>query len=284
MAKTVKVIIPVYKLELSVLELQSLKQAYSILEDYEIVIAKPSSLDLSEYLINFPKLKFQSFDDSYFKGIHGYNKLMRSNTFYKCFLDVDYILIYQLDSYVFRNELQYFMNKGYDYIGAPWLRRRLYNIFPFLEKIKLAKKKHHREKITWQQNDSNCVGNGGLSLRKVQSFYKITLKYAERISFYDSQVNISLFNEDVFWAKEPLEFNYPSIKEALEFSFDKYPKFCYKKNKKQLPMGCHGWYKWKWRSFWEKYIEFENYVEKEPYFSKKISIIISQLIFAKKSI
>ena len=31
------------------------------------------------------------------------------------------MLIYQLDAYVFKDELLNWANKGYDYIGAPWL-------------------------------------------------------------------------------------------------------------------------------------------------------------------
>jgi len=44
---------------------------------------------------------------------------MMSPAFYDAFKAFDYILIYQLDAFVFRDELEYFCSLGYDYIGAP---------------------------------------------------------------------------------------------------------------------------------------------------------------------
>jgi len=258
MAKTVKIVIPIYTSNLSVLELQSLKRIYSVMNNYDIVAIKPESLNVSSFQKEFPKIKFESFQDYYFAGREGYNRLMLSTDLYKRFLDVDYMLICQLDVYIFRDTLSIFLEKDYDYIGAPYLKRRLYRVLPIMERLKTSKKKYDRSNITWVQNVDNKVGNGGFSLRKVKSFYDMTIKYADRIAIYNSFSNTSLYHEDTFWSKEPLEFNYPTVEEALRFSFDKYPKLCYRENQKQLPMGCHAWYKWKWRSFWKKFIAFED--------------------------
>lgn len=258
MSKTVKVVIPIYTSDLSTLELQSLKRIYSVMDKYDIVAIKPKSLEVSQFEKEFPRMIFESFEDHYFAGREGYNKLMLSTDLYQRFLDVDYMLICQLDVYIFRDTLNQFLEKDYDYIGAPYLKRRLYRVLPVMEKIKTSKKKYDRSAITWIQNVDNKVGNGGFSLRKVKSFYDTTIKYADRIEIYNSHTNSSLFHEDTFWSKEPLEFSYPPVKEALMFSFDKYPKLCYMENGEQLPMGCHAWYKWKWRSFWKKFIEFED--------------------------
>ena len=128
----VKVVIPIYQASLSQQERKSLSQAYKILRMYPLVVIKPNHLDLSELVTEFPKLSFISFADSYFKGISGYNRLMLAKEFYESFLDCTYILIYQLDAYVFRDELREWCNKGYDYIGAPWLQRPVYKL-PFPE-------------------------------------------------------------------------------------------------------------------------------------------------------
>ena len=124
----VKVVIPIYQASLSQQERKSLSQAYKILRMYPLVVIKPNHLDLSELVTEFPKLSFISFADSYFKGISGYNRLMLAKEFYESFLDCTYILIYQLDAYVFRDELREWCNKGYDYIGAPWLQRPVYKL------------------------------------------------------------------------------------------------------------------------------------------------------------
>ncbi|MDY4733016.1 MAG: DUF5672 family protein, partial [Sodaliphilus sp.] len=51
-----------------------------------------------------------------------------------------------------------------------------------------------------------------------------------------------------------LDFKYPDYLEAMKFSFDKHPAYCYKKNGNQLPFGCHGWNKKRMIKFWKKII------------------------------
>lgn len=258
MTKSVRIIVPIYKSELSVLELQSLTRTYSVMHKYPITVIKPSSLDLSCIKEKFSRITFESFDDSFFCGVAGYNKLMLSTLFYDRFSDTDYILICQLDVFIFQDKLASFLEKDYDYIGAPWLKRRLYRYLPFVEKIKTSKKRYDRSAITWEQNSQNRIGNGGFSLRKVKSCYDAAVKYADRIRVYNARQGTSLYNEDTFWSKELFEFKYPTVEEALEFSFDKYPGLCYIENNKNLPMGCHGWYKWKNRTFWKRHIKFDE--------------------------
>lgn len=250
----VKVIIPIYKATFTQEERRSFVQAYQILGRYPLVVVKPESLDLSSLTAEYPKLFLESFPDFYFKGIAGYNQLMLSSFFYERFLNCDYILIYQLDAYVFRDELEEWCEKEYDYIGAPWLRRRLYQM-PVLSGIMRMVRayQHFRGKMS-KQDLYDKIGNGGLSLRKVVSHYRVTQEQAKRINFYLSGKRHHLRNEDVFWATEPKGFIYPSPREAIRFSFDKYPKYCYHLNGQQLPFGCHAWYKRKMKSFWSHFI------------------------------
>lgn len=253
---TVKIIVPIYKCELSLLELKSLRQLYSTLSNYPIVIVKPESLVVDNILAEFPRLEYLSFNDSYFKGIGEYNRLMLSPEFYKAFLATDYILIYQLDAYVFRDELSEWCGMGYDYIGAPWLKKPVYNL-PVVRKY--METSHHRKLNRGEPSKQSLydkIGNGGFSLRKVESHYNAAIKYSEKVDYFLSQKRSHFYNEDVFWATEVPEFNYPEVSEAISFSFDKYPSLCYKLNGRRLPFGCHGWYKWKMRGFWRKKIGF----------------------------
>ncbi len=253
----VKVIIPIYKGDLSSLEKQALLQACEVLHNYPLVVIKPESLDLTMIAQEFPLLTFVSFPDDYFKGISGYNRLMLSELFYKKFLDTTYILIYQLDAYVFSDELEAWCNKGYDYIGAPWTQRPIYR-FPliagFMKLIHAYCK--WREKPS-KQDLYNKIGNGGLSLRKVANHYKVTITQKDCIDHYLKQKRYHLYNEDVFWATEAKGFIYPEVSEALQFAFDKYPDYCYKLNNRKLPFGCHSWYKRKMKGFWINFISFQ---------------------------
>ncbi|MDR3262288.1 MAG: hypothetical protein LBT78_10725 [Tannerella sp.] len=252
--KSVKVVIPIYKTGLSELEMRSLQQACKVLKPYPKVIVKPESLDLSSLEAAFPALTCQPFDDGYFKGIAGYNRLMLSPDFYAAFRDTEYILIYQPDAYVFRDELTEWCAKGYDYIGAPWLKRPVYNkplvseLMSFFRWLDRLRGKANKQSLY------NKIGNGGLSLRKVESHYQAARQFGSRIeSFLDRKHH--LFNEDVFWATVP-DFRYPEVSEALDFAFDKYPGYCYRLKNNTLPFGCHGWYKRKMKRFWQPVIGF----------------------------
>ena len=118
----VDVIIPIYRKNPDKDDLISISQGFTVFKDYEITFVHPLSLDISAYQ-SFENAKFLGFDDLYFKNIEGYNLLMMSSIFYESF-HKKYILIYQTDAFVFRNELNYWAQKDFDYIGAPWLRSK----------------------------------------------------------------------------------------------------------------------------------------------------------------
>jgi hypothetical protein len=254
--QTVSVIIPLYSAQLSELELKSLAQAYQVLRAYPLIIVKPESLDVSDILRAFPGISVCSFADACFKGIEGYNRLMLSSFFYKRFLESEYILIYQLDAFVFRDELPEWCAKDYDYIGAPWLEKPVYR-WPLISacRYRLHQWKIRRGKLS-KQSLYNKVGNGGFSLRKTASHYRAIQIHEESIAYFLAQKHSHFFHEDVFWATQVPEFHYPEVREALRFSFDKYPAYCYRLNEKQLPFGCHAWYKRKMKHFWRPIIRF----------------------------
>ena len=258
MKNKVSVVIPIYQNRWSENENLSLAQAIKILSRYPIVIVKPQSLDLSFIQNIYPQVTFENFDDKYFQGISGYNSLMLSTVFYERFLQYDYVLIYQLDAWVFRDELEYWCDKGYDYIGAPWIVKPKYNLLP-MRIFAWLKTKYYKltGKIFVQEMRKNKVGNGGFSLRKIQSFYRATLERTDKIEYFLEQPRIkgkTIFNEDFFWAVENPDFMYPPHMEALRFSFDIYPHVCLKMNNKALPFGCHAWTYHKNINFWKDFI------------------------------
>ena len=81
-------------------------------------MVKPKGLNLCKLSQQYPMLSFESFEDEYFKGISGYNRLMMSEVFYRRFIGYEYILIYQLDAYIFKDELKKWCDKRI------WLYRR----------------------------------------------------------------------------------------------------------------------------------------------------------------
>lgn len=250
----VTVVVPVYRTDLNEYERISLARLFAVLGNRRIVIVKPRSLNVAQLAGDAASAETESFDDSYFSGIPGYNRLMMSEEFYRRFADSEYILIYQLDAYVFRDELDEWCGKGYDYVGAPWpqkplLRYPVSRLCASMRKLWSAVSGCPDGQIT-----RNKVGNGGLSLRKVNAHLHAVTALKDTVHKFLTAERHHLYNEDVFFGvevrRQGLGFRYPDWKEALAFSFDKYPALCYKWNGRKLPFGCHAWYKRKMKRFW----------------------------------
>lgn len=257
------VVIPVYSTKLNPFEELSIKQIKKILHKYPIIFAKPESLCEERLKEIAPQASSRSFPDHYFCNIKGYNNLMLSDLFYKSFSDFQYILIHQLDAFVFTDQLTSWILKDYDYIGAPWIKRAVYDKpvvkqFMILESLLKSILNQPDRQILF-----NKVGNGGLSLRKVSSHYNAAIECKDIIDDFNKKKRYHLYNEDVFWSVivnkyVKNKFNYPDYLEALSFSFDKHPSYCFKLNNNNLPFGCHGWSKKKMLPFWKNIILQQN--------------------------
>jgi hypothetical protein len=237
-------VIPVYKAVPDADEVLSFKQCLKILKDHPIVLIAPRSLDAKFYeAISDHTVSVQRFDDAYFENTSGYNRLMLSVTFYKSFSAFKYILIYQLDAWIFRDELDEWCNKNYDYIGAPWTGHEWAKFaaghLTFVRTVLY--------KLGYRKFD--VVGNGGLSLRKVRACIF-------NLNFFKRAVRSFKGNEDTFFSffinSYNVFFRVPSSKIALDFSFDIHPEASYRLNGNKLPMGCHAWTKH--REFWKQFI------------------------------
>ena len=222
----VAVVIPIYKEELNDLEKISLAQCRKVLGKYPIIFFGPegknfSYLEPNEKLIRFPP--------QFFQNTQTYSALCMSPNFYAAFKDFEYILIYQLDAFVFYDALEYFCSLGYDYIGAPWPKIYRDNV---------------KEKFS-------PVGNGGFSLRNVKAHYSLLLEHLDLIKYWHARQ----YPEDVFFShcgkRNDCNFRVAPINIAYKFSAEFNPMRVTKKNGGKLPFGCHAWY----RQYQEFYIE-----------------------------
>ena len=253
----VAVIIPVYKAHFSAYELIALKQCLLVLKNYPVIIIKPHSLLIPSDIPGIEKVTTITFDEEYFSSIHGYNRLMLSEMFYSRFINYRYILIYQLDAFVFSDQLTYWCGQGYDYIGAPWLGKKRAWPGKIVNRIKTylyvrynAKYPDGLPKIGKQLE--NRVGNGGLSLRRVEIFKEYCAGYQYAINKYLSMQH-PWFNEDIFWSieinRKKHNLKIPGLKRSLRFAFETRPDIALEINSGQLPFGCHAWDKY--ISFWK---------------------------------
>lgn len=265
MFKKVAVIIPFYRSTLSAYEIIALQQCELVLSAYPKIAIKPVNLTLSaeSAIVSFTDIV--SFDNHFFESITGYNHLMLSTEFYKTFLDYEYILIYQLDAFVFENDLEYWCSQNIDYIGAPWIRKKNDNIILKKVQIKLQSFLYtylniHKKGLPSRSQFFNKVGNGGLSLRRVKKFYDLTLTMQSSINFYLSKTAFQ-YNEDSFWSIEVNRkkkiLNIPTWETGLKFAFETYPEKAYLLNKGVLPFGCHDWDKYV--DFWRPIFKLYNH-------------------------
>lgn len=273
--------IPVYKpLEgLKPSEHISWKQCLHILGGYTICLIHPPHLVLTGYTqaLVAAGVAYTStaFPAPYFANIAGYNQLLLSRFFFEQFVAYEYMLLYQLDAYVFEDRLPEWCAKGYSFVGAPWFE----GFVPPLAEARLWK-----------------VGNGGFTLRRIpdclrvlnsfavlRSWSVLTHEHLKQYRISDWQTLPRLmkrlllgnnthwcFNdygryapdkqEDYFWGVECAErfswYNVPTPQEALAFSFEVHPYKMYELNNYRLPMGCHAWEKYG-PEFWRQFIDYK---------------------------
>ena len=260
MTKTkVKVVVPIYKSKLEGPDLRSFCHNAEMLSRYPMVLLAPESLNIDAITALAPQAEVVRVSDNWLgaKGIDGYNDMMMSKSFYQLFSDCSYILICQTDAWIFRDELEQWCDEGYDYIGAPWPKRKRYSMPIIKQYLWLRRKLFKRKGRLLRQDYFERVGNGGLSLRRVEAFINGCDTYADTITNFKSHSG-TRYNEDWFWGLIPTDFNYPTFDKALGFSFDVHPELLYAKSNGKLPMGCHGWFKKRNIEFWTPIIGEEE--------------------------
>lgn len=233
------ILVPLYKLSLEEYEYASIKQLFNILGDkYDIRILCSNyvheSINIYKNLFPFNNRHYR-FDNSYFVNTGTYSKLLLTLDFYKMLKNdgYDWILIYQSDCWVFKDELEYWVEKGYDYIGAPQYIRAFCKEYDDLH------------------NTYGYNGNGGFSLRNVDSFIRNINDFKYSPLFNDFVDNGNIAEDYIIGTYFKFDKN-PSFIECSKFSWEGAPDLLYVINDFQLPFGCHGYHRC-YDIFYKKY-------------------------------
>lgn len=241
MNNKIAIVIPNHRGNLKWNEKIALQRCKEVFSQYDVILVHPEGMDLEEHRSYDIISKYIGLKPKYFKSDSMYNRLMNIPYFYRHFLKYEYILIYQLDTFIFENNLEEWLKAGYDYIGAPWINER------WIEE--------NDRKIPGIGRFFNRVGNGGLSLRKTKKFYYGSILLYPLAFFWKGN-----WHEDVFWTTVAARiipgFKVPDVKTALKFAFEELPEKCYEMNGNNLPFGCHAWEKYNtefWVSHFAKY-------------------------------
>ena len=141
------VLIIAHKDRPSATELNSLKQCYKVLNRYPVIVICPSNLDTSVYKKHVPNLLVDYIHPKWQQSYAMFNRLKIDPFLYKRYSQYEFIMFYELDAWVFKDELEYWCNRDFDFIGAPWFE-------------------------AYDAAEENAkflgVGNGGFSLRKTR--------------------------------------------------------------------------------------------------------------------
>jgi hypothetical protein len=239
--RLVAIVTPVHRFPLSADEQISLRHLRTYLGRFDHYLIGPHTptVELADFVL-------PPFTARYFADRPGYSRLLVAEEFYRAFADYEYILIYQLDCLVFSDELEAWCRQGWDYIGAPW--------FHFWHQYQCAYPGSCEDPI----DRFGTVGNGGFSLRKVESALAVLNSPKQELRdrlldrFHDPRAH-----EDMFWSFDAPQlmdgFRIPLPRQALLFSFEAAPRYCFHENADRLPFGCHAW-TWFEREFWEPYL------------------------------
>lgn len=232
---TLAIVIPIYKSFLDISERISLTSLFKN-------ISHPISENISIFIMTYEgvcldsiydivkiydvDLKVQYFPKQYFKSTASYSRLLKSYEFYRQFMEYEYMLIFQTDVYMVRDNINHFLDLGYDYIGAPVVA----------------------DDSDWR--NVPVVGNGGCSLRHVSTFMDMTNPDGEFMKKYSSVLEkdnnsgggIYTDFEDIYFCQlvyKYYDFAKARLKDAMNFAFDRNPDLVMKMNHNVMPTFIH---------------------------------------------
>lgn len=248
-SKRAVILITVHQPTFTPLEEISLRQCFKVLGHHPIRLVCPQGMDTSAYRAVAPEMEIDPIPAFWQSSYANFTKMKIEPFLYRRYQAYDYVLFYELDAFVFRDELVAWCDKELDYIGAPWF-----------------------EGMVAAQDEApvHGVGNGGFSLRKVSSMLRARLSKRLWLRLLISEARRKplqalrrLFTdlpsiatgrdttihyergEDSFWglvvSRHLPWFKVASFDEARRFSFETLPRRLYKLNDQHLPFGCHAW-------------------------------------------
>ena len=167
------VVTPIWKPSLSDIETRSLRRSVSASHQADHWLLAPTGLELTWYKRQYPDSRILELDGSHFTSVHSYSRLMTTPYFYRLFQDYEFITICQTDAILIKDPSDIETHE-IDYIGAPWspplkcisVGKRLYVSSSFGEA-------NESRLVNWFGRPLH-VGNGGLSLRRIDSLIMTT--------------------------------------------------------------------------------------------------------------
>ncbi len=226
----VVVLVPIYQEQLDASEVRALDASLQRLQGREVRFIGPAALAADFYARRYPTVPLDRFASPCFASIEEYNRLLLSPDFYARYAGFAFMLILQTDAIVFRDELDFWCARPFDYVGAPWPK-------PFELDVQTGRFEGGAGKYV-----RVLVGNGGLSLRRIAKCRQLLQEFPVEVQVFTQSGS----SEDLFFSVMGSlsgDFVIPNEVTASRFAMEGLPSHYFKINGGHLPMGAHAWLK-----------------------------------------
>jgi len=223
----IALVLPIYRPRLDDEVLATVDRAIALLQHGDWHLLAPLSLDTTFYEKRYGKAIVR-FPDACLASVHNYSRLLLADEFYATFARYEYLLVIQDDVYVLRDDLEYWLARGFDYIGAPWPNGLEHEL-----------SMSQRPGI-YGQPVTAYVGNGGFSLRRIAACRQLLAEFADEAAWFRKHH----FPEDVFFGffgQFSQQFTLPSLRVAAAFAWESKLPRMHALCEGQLPMAIHAY-------------------------------------------
>jgi hypothetical protein len=224
------IVVPVYRPSPTWLEVVALSQLARRLGAREVELVAPEGFVADAYFKILGHRKVQHFDARFFRSREGgpdsYSALLVSEPFYDRFERYEHIVIHQPDVFVFTDQLDHWTAFPFDYVGPP----------------------HWKGGRATLEDGIKGVGNGGFSLRRVESFRRVLRdrSVARRMAEASPgsraralrKARSGKLIEDFYWSYAA-PITVATLPEAIAFGFEMGVPLIAEYRQGLIPFGCH---------------------------------------------
>jgi hypothetical protein len=217
-----------------------------------------------------------NFSRRFFGSCVGHHQLMSWRRFYERFEAYEYILIYHLDSLVFADRLIEWCDRGFDYIGAPWLPcsdtpwvktaavgNGGFGLMKVASVLDVLRARHRVEPLRrWSdlamrhRNRVQPLATALTALQRVRPRSRVLNRIVHHWNVSNDPLGYGNGN-DLFWSFQASRyrpsFRVAGVEDGLQFAFEAAPRRCFELNGGRLPFGCHAWPRYD-REFWQPHL------------------------------
>lgn len=219
----------------------------------------PRGMDLAAYRAVHPGIVADFIDPKWFKSVGDYNLLKALPWLYRRYAGYEFMLTYELDAWVFRDELLHWCEQEWDYIGAPWFERH----GACSEEAKPIRGGNSGFSL---RRTAGCLAAlRALLCRRVLALPKTWFRLIRgggSVSLPASAAELfrpfagMIPAEDFFWCytvpKVYPFFRIAPYEQCRKFAFETNARRLYEESGQLLPFGCHKWSAD--RAFWKRFI------------------------------